>query len=119
MRPDPAAPGMVADVRLDAKGLANWVPRPQMLETDADLFPLGTLAGLDPATLAAMAAQAVEAVAIPGAELYRLRIWSGSPFWQSTDRTPFVDIRVGLPPRYDVSGYAVFRLDGRFVEVVK
>jgi hypothetical protein len=112
-------PGMTVDMVLRDTGLKLGIPFPLMMQTEADLFPLSRIAGLDVATLARMQAEAVEKLGFPGGAVFRMRVWSGEPFWRARDGTPFVDIRVGVPPSFNASGYAVFTLDGQFVEAIR
>jgi hypothetical protein len=116
---DPANPGMTLDITYTQKGFDEGNPFPVMMQTEADQFPLSTLSALTAEAVEAMRARAMAEVAMDGAEVYSLRVWSGAPFWRHPQGMPFVDVRVGIPPRHDRSGYVVFLIDGSFVETVK
>lgn len=82
-------------------------------------FTFADLARIDKAALEGMLAKARAAVPVPGAVVHRVRIWSGEPFWRPRQGLPYLDIRVGVPPRHDVGGYVVFSADGKLIETVK
>jgi hypothetical protein len=111
--------GMTLTITYDQTGFEVRNPFPVMMQTEADLFRLKALSALTAGTVEAMKAKAVEEVAMEGAEVYSLRVWSGAPFWSDPQGRQFVDIRVGIPPRHDRGGYVVFLADGSFVETVK
>ncbi len=116
---DPADPSRKAEVELRGGVLKPGFGSFVMMETEEDLFALDVLASLDPARLAEMKRDAVARIGLADAEVYRMKIWNGSPFWRSRDGQPLVDIRVGLPPSHNTGGYVVYRIDGMFVEAVK
>lgn len=119
LRPDPVDVEMDMTIVFNGKGLSEGFDRPGVFHSAADLIPMARFAALDAATVDAMKARAMAEIPLPGSEVYSLRFWNGAPWWQSPDGAPLVDVRVGVPPRHDVSGYAVFQMDGTLVEVVK
>ncbi len=114
----PSQPGMTFEVALREK-LEETSPRSVSMVNLRSTFAFGDLARLDKANLESILVRARAAIPIPGAQIHRIRIWSGEPFWRPRQGMPYLDIRVGVPPRFDVGGYVVFTADGKFVETVK
>jgi hypothetical protein len=107
------------EVELTETGLRETPARPAMMASQTSGFTLDDIARLDKAKLEAMLARARAEVPLPGAVVHGFRIWSGEPFWRPRQGLPYIDIRVGVPPRHDEGGYVVFRGDGTWVETVK
>jgi len=118
-RPHPTQAGTVAILTLTAQGFRDERSFPRMMQTEADLFPLSALNTLTPQAIDAARNAGLAAVAIPGGELERLRLWSGAPFWRHPAGEPFFDIRVGVPPGGRPNGYAVVTLGGQVVEAIR
>lgn len=118
-RPHPTQRGMTARIVFTDEGVKAGNDFPVMMQTEADLFPLSALAGLTPEAVEAARAAGLAAVGIEGAELERLRLWSGAPFWRHPKGQPFFDIRVGVPPAGRINGYAVVTLDGQVVRAFR
>jgi hypothetical protein len=114
----PRQPGMTFEVALREK-LEETSPRSVSVINLRSTFNFADLARLDKAALDSMLTRAKAAVPLPGSKVYRVRIWSGEPFWRPKQGTPYLDIRVGVPPRYDDGGYVVFTADGKLVETVR
>ncbi len=114
----PNQPGMTFEVALREK-LEETSPRSTNMLNLRSAFTFDDLARLDKATIEGMLTKARAAVPFPGAKVHRIRIWSGEPFWRPTQGMPYFDIRVGVPPRFDVGGYVVFTADGKHIETVK
>ena len=115
-RPHPTQPRTTAILTLTERGLREERSFPQMMQTEADLFLLSALASLTPEAIEAARGAGLAAVALPGGQLERLRLWSGAPFWRHPAGEPFFDIRVGVPPQGQPNGYAVVTLAGQVVE---
>lgn len=118
-RPHPSRPGMTINAMLKEDGVSDWSEFPLMMETEDDLFTLGALAGIDAALIASIREQAVAAIGIDGAEVERMSLSSGAPFWRDPKGRPLFDVRVGVPPDHRIGGYAVFSMDGKLVDAVK
>jgi hypothetical protein len=116
---DQSDPSMTINLSLGTAGLRHGMGMPLMMQTEDDLIPLSRLAALDPPIMDRILKEAVRRVGVPGAEVYRVKIWSGSPFWNPANGMPLVDVRVGVPPNHSNGGYAVFTVDGQFVEMFK
>lgn len=114
----PNQPGMTFEVALWEK-LEETSPRSLNMINLRTAFTFDDLSRLNRTTLESMLAKARAEVPLPGAKIHRIRIWSGEPFWRPRQGMPYLDIRVGVPPRFDVGGYVVFTADGRHVETVK
>lgn len=114
----PTDPGMTFEVELTHK-LEEASPRPLAMLGRRSTFSFADLSQLDEATLDSMLAKAREAVPLPGSRVHRIRIWNGEPFWRPKPGLPYLDIRVGVPPRNDAGGYVVFAADGKHVETVR
>lgn len=115
----PKQQGMTFEVALVEKGLEETSPRSFAMMNLKSTFALDHLAQMNKATIEAMLARARAAVPIAGAKVHRIRIWNGEPFWRPRQGLPYLDIRVGVPPRFDVGGYVVFTADGKHIETVK
>ncbi|MGL4438511.1 MAG: hypothetical protein ACRCUE_04510 [Bosea sp. (in: a-proteobacteria)] len=114
----PDQPRMTFEVALREK-LEETSPRSVSMVNLRSTFSFGDLAKLDKATLESMLSRAKAAIPLPGAKVHRIRIWSGEPFWRPRPGMPYLDIRVGIPPRFDDGGYVVFSADGKLIETVK
>jgi hypothetical protein len=117
-RPHPTQPRTTAILTLTERGIGTERTFPQMMQTDADLFPLSALAALTPESVEAARATGLAGVALPGGQVARLRIWSGAPFWRHPAGEPFFDIRVEVPPGHQ-NGYGVVTLGGQLVEAFR
>ncbi len=115
----PTAPGATFEVELTERGLKETSSRAVAMTNLRSSFQLGDLTRLDKATIEAMLTKAKAQVPLPGAVVHGIRFWSGEPFWRPKQGLPYVDIRVGIPPRHDVGGYVVFSADGKWIETVK
>jgi hypothetical protein len=111
--------GPPVEVALLDRGLVESSMSPMPTSRRRVTFTLDDLARLDKPLLEAMLARAQQGVPIAGARVHRIRIWSGEPFWRPRQGLPYVDIRVGVPPRFDAGGYVVFTADGKFIEAVR
>ncbi len=118
-RPHPTRPGMTVSADLSDAGLRDGSEFPVMMETDADLFDLRTLSSIDAALIETIRTQAVAALGIEGGAIHRISLWSGQPFWRDPRGLPLFDVRVGVPPDFQIGGYAVFTMDGKLVEAIK
>lgn len=117
-RPHPTQARTSAILTLTEEGFRDESTFPQMMQTEADLFPLSALAGLTPQSVEAARAAGLAGVALPGGQVARLRIWSGAPFWRHPAGQPFFDIRVEVPPG-NQNGYGVVTLEGQLVEAFR
>lgn len=115
----PSQPGMTFEVSLREKGLEETSPRPLSMTNLRSSFTLDDLTRLDKVAIESMLSRARAAVPLPGSNVYRIRIWTGEPFWRTRQGVPYLDIRVGVPPRHDLGGYVVFSADGKLIETVK
>jgi hypothetical protein len=115
----PGTTNATFEVELVEKGLEETSPRSMQMLNLKSAFTLKDLARLNKGTLEGMLAKAQAAVPLPGSKVHSIRFWSGEPFWRPRPGMPYVDVRVGVPPRHDVGGYVVFTADGKFIETVK
>lgn len=113
---DAEDPRAVATAVLSGRGLTRGITSGRIMETDADLFALSRLDGFDAAAAGRMIADALAALAIPGAEVYRIQISSGGPFQRPPTGEPVVTIRARSAAG---DGYALFLLGGKLLDAVK
>jgi hypothetical protein len=115
----PGTPGRTFEVELTEKGLQETSSSAMAMTNLRSFFILDDLSRLTMATIDDMLAKAQAQVPLPGSTVHGIRFWSGEPFWRPRQGLPYVDIRVGVPPRHDVGGYVVFSADGKWIETVK
>ena len=113
---DTQDPRAVATAVLSGRGLTRGTTSPRIMEADADLFALSRLEGFDAAAAGRMIADALAALAIPGAGVYRIQISSGGPFQRPPSGEPVVTIRARAAAG---DGYARFLLSGKLLDAVK
>ncbi len=117
--PDPDDPGSVTDYTLGDSGITRGISRPRIMENDADLIALARAAGFLKPLITEAVGKVLGAYGVPEAALFMLTIWSGAPFYRNPQGTPYMKMHVGVPPRHTASGYAVFTIDGEFVEAAR
>lgn len=117
--PDPDDPNSVAQYTLGSRGITRGMGRPRIMEDDADLIALSRAAGFHEPLITEAVNKVLGAYGVKDAEMFMLKIWSGAPFYTHPNGTPFMKMHVGVPPRHSNGGFAVFTIDGDFVEAAR
>ena len=115
MMVSPKQPGVTFAVFLREKREESSLRSTSMIN-QRSTFTFEDLARQEKAAIDSILARVKAAVPLPGAKAHRSRIWSGEPFWRPRQGMPYLEIRVGVPPRHDVGGYVVFSADGKLVD---
>ncbi|WFE90480.1 hypothetical protein K1718_03760 [Roseibium porphyridii] len=114
--PDPEAPGNVVDYTLGSSGITRGFSRPRIMENDADLITFTQASQFHHQLVTHVPAMLVKAFKTENAEVFKIKLWNGAPFYKDAKGALFMQMYVGVPPQHNNSGHAVFRFDGEYVD---
>ncbi|WP_298985321.1 hypothetical protein [uncultured Roseibium sp.] len=114
--PDPEAPGNVVDYTLGSSGITRGFSRPRIMENDLDLITFVEAAQFHHQLITHVPAMLVKAFKTENAEVFKIKLWNGAPFYKDPKGALFMQMHVGVPPQHNNSGHAVFRFDGEYVD---
>lgn len=114
--PDPENPSNVVSYTLGDGGISRGMSRPRIMENDTDLITFPQAAGFRHELITQVPAMVVKAFKTENAEVFAIKLWNGAPFYKDPTGALFLQMNVGVPPRHENSGHAVFRYDGEYVD---